>query len=158
MLVGMEALRTASLIATLLTTGLMAGVYVAFSIAVLPGLARTSDSTFVEAMRAMNIAILNGWFAVVFGGPLVFGLVAVGTRVTAGERTELGWTVLGVALYVLTLGVTAAVNVPLNNRLQDSALVEEARSAFERRWVRWNGVRSVLCVTAFAALTAAVAG
>ncbi len=154
----MEALRTISLIAALLTTGLMAGVYVAFGIAVLPGLTRTSDRTFVEAMRAMNIAILNGWFAVVFGGPLVFGVVAAVTRIPAGERAGLAPALVGVGLYALTLAVTAAGNVPLNNRLQDTADVEVARHGFERRWVRWNLVRTVLCLASFAALILALRG
>ncbi len=152
----MDPLRTASLVAALLTTGLMAGVYVAFSIAVLPGIGRTKDQTFVEAMRAMNVAILNGWFAVVFGGPLVLGLVALGTRLQVGERGGLAWTALGVALYASTLVVTLSVNVPLNNRLVVTEPAESARAGFERPWVRWNVVRTVACVAAFLSLTLAL--
>ena len=55
----METVRQLSLVADLVTTGLMAGVYLAFSIAVMPGLARSEDRTYVEAMRGMNVAILN---------------------------------------------------------------------------------------------------
>ena len=44
----MDTVRTSACVAALLTTGLMAGVYLAFSIAVLPGIARTDDSTFVR--------------------------------------------------------------------------------------------------------------
>ena len=73
----MDTVSTISLYAALLTTGLMAGVYLAFSIAVLPGIARGDDNTFVVAMRGMNAAILNPVFGLVFGGPLVFGIVAV---------------------------------------------------------------------------------
>ena len=86
----METVRDVSLVATLVTTGLMAGVYAAFSIAVMPGLARTDDRTYVHAMRGTNIAILNGWFAIIFGGPLLFGAVAAGSR-SASPRTSAGW-------------------------------------------------------------------
>ena len=70
----MDTVSTISLFAALLTTGLMAGVYLAFSIAVLPGIARGDDNTFVVAMRGMNAAILNPVFLLIFVGPLLFGL------------------------------------------------------------------------------------
>src|SRR6476469_5804254 len=112
----MDTVRALSLVAALLTTGLMAGVYLAFSIAVLPGLARHDDRTFVLAMRGMNAAILNPVFAVLSGGPLGLGLGAVATRLPSGHRDDLGWVALALGLYVVTLVITGAVNVPLNDR------------------------------------------
>ena len=47
-------MNTISLYAALGTTGLMAGTYLAFSIAVLLGIARTDDNTFVTSMRGMT--------------------------------------------------------------------------------------------------------
>jgi uncharacterized membrane protein len=145
--------RELALVATLVTTGLMAGIYMAFSIAVLPGLARGDDRTYVGAMRGMNTAILNGWFFVVFVGPLVLGIVSVATGV--GED-GFGWTLVALVLYAATLVVTGVVNVPLNNRLDTTEPVEEARALFERRWVRWNVVRTVLCAASFIALVPAL--
>ena len=49
-----------------------------------------------------------------------------------------------------------AVLVPLNNRLDATEPVEEARAVFEPRWVRWNVVRTVLCVASFVALVPAL--
>ena len=63
---------TAALVAATVTNGLMAGLFVAYSYAVMPGLGRTGDRTFVEAMQQMNAAILNGWFGVCFAGSAVF--------------------------------------------------------------------------------------
>jgi hypothetical protein len=42
-----------------LTTGLMAGVYYAYACSVMLGLARTSDRTFIDVMRQINVAIQN---------------------------------------------------------------------------------------------------
>jgi uncharacterized membrane protein len=148
-----DSVRDLSLVAALVTTGLMAGVYLAFGIAVLPGLARQDDRTFVGAMRGMNVAILNGWFAVVFGGPLLLGIVAVVSRL--GHRDDLGWVTLALVLYAATLVVTAAVSVPLNNRLDSTEPIEDARAVFETRWVRWNVVRTVVCVLSFVSLAVA---
>ena len=150
----MDTVRTISLFAALLTTGLMAGVYLTFSIAVLPGIARNDDNTFVAAMRAMNSAILNPVFGLVFGGPLVFGIAAVVTRLP--DEEGIGWTATALVVYVVTLVITGVVNVPLNNRLDSTEPPEAARDLFEQRWVRWNGVRTVLCVGSFAALALAL--
>ena len=149
----METVHDLGLVATTVTTGLMAGVYLAFAIAVMPGLARNSDRTYVEVMRGMNIAILNGWFAIVFGGPLLLGIVTV---LTGLDEDDLVWVLVAVVLYAVTLAITAGVNVPLNNRLDTTEPVEEARALFEQRWVRWNAVRTLVCVASFVVLVVAL--
>ena len=61
-----------SLLAATVTTGLMAGLFAAFSYAVMPGLGRAGDAAFVEGMQKINVAILNGWFGICFGGAVLF--------------------------------------------------------------------------------------
>jgi uncharacterized membrane protein len=143
----MDTVSTISLYAALVTTGLMAGIYLAFSIAVLPGISRGDDDTFVAAMRGMNAAILNPVFGLVFGGPLVFGIVAIATRLPDGDDLSSIGAALG--LYIATLLITGGINVPLNNRLDSTEPPEAARKVFEKTWVRWNVVRTVLCTLAF---------
>ena len=152
----MDLVRSISLFAALLTTGLMAGLYLTFSIAVLPGIARRDDDTFVGAMRGMNSAILNTIFFLIFLGSLPLGLLAVGSRLTEGDRAGLGWAAVGLGLYVLTLVITGVVNVPLNNQLDSTEPPEDARAVFERGWVRWNAIRTVVCVLSFAAFALAL--
>ncbi len=62
----LKTLHTVALLATTLTTGLMAGLFAAFSYAVMPGLGGSSDRTFVEGMQKINASILNGWFMFCF--------------------------------------------------------------------------------------------
>jgi len=150
----MDTVSSISLYAALVTTGLMAGVYLAFSIAVLPGLARADDDTFVSSMRGMNAAILNPVFGLVFGGPLVFGIVAVATRLPDGDDISSIGAALG--LYIATLLITGGINVPLNNRLDSTEPPQAARALFERSWVRWNVVRTVLCTLSFVELAVAI--
>ena len=45
--------------------------------------------------------------------------------------------------------ITGVVNVPLNNRLDSTEPPEDARALFEKTWVRWNVVRTVLCILSF---------
>src|SRR5215212_4977707 len=96
----------ATLLAGTVTTGLMAGLFAAFSYAIMPGLGRTDDATFVHSMQRINVAILNGWFGVCFGGALVFTALAV---LAHRGRPGLAWILAGLVLYLAVLVVTFAV-------------------------------------------------
>lgn len=142
--------RTTILAAATILTGLSAGLFTTFSYAVMPGLGRTGDAAYVDAMRAINIAILNPVFALIFGGALVATVAAL---VGGWGEPSRSWVIAGLMLYVGVLVVTFAINVPLNDSLEagkDSAA--SLRSAFEDKWVRWNHVRSVLATASFPCL------
>jgi uncharacterized membrane protein len=145
-------LATAALVAAVITNGLMAGLFAAYSYAVMPGLAHTGDRTFVEAMQQTNAAILNGWFGIGFGGAVLFAAAAALLHL---GRPALPWIVAGLALYVAVLIVTFSINVPLNDALAAAGTgdVAGARAAFEGTWVRWNVVRAVASTAAFGCLT-----
>jgi uncharacterized membrane protein len=149
----MDALRTAALIAATLTTGMIAGLFYAYSCSVMPGLRRADAAVLVEAMQQINRAILNGWFMLCFLGAALFGAVAVILVAVDGDTAVLVPAALGFTLYVVQLAVTGRINIPLNNGLDaaGSSDPEAARRTFERPWVRWNNVRTVLCVLATAA-------
>jgi uncharacterized membrane protein len=141
----------AVLAAATVLMGLSAGLFATFSYAVMPGLRRTDDATFVHSMRAINIAILNP----------VFGIVLVGTGLAAAAALASGWgsaarpwLVAGLALYVAgAFVVTGAANVPLNDALETGTdHTAQLRAAFEDRWVVFNHVRSVLTTSAFVCL------
>ena len=144
-----------TLVVAVLTTGLMAGLFAAFSYAVMPGLGRLGDIEFVAGMQRINVAILNGWFGICFGGAVLFSIAAAVLHLAPDRRSVLPWVLAGLALYLVTLVVTMAVNVPLNDKLAaaGSADPHAAREAFETVWVRWNVGRTVLNTAAFAALS-----
>lgn len=73
----MDTFRAVSLIAATLTMGLVAGAFALYWHAIMPGLKRTDDRTFVGAFQATDRAIINPWFmAGGFLGALVFTLLA----------------------------------------------------------------------------------
>jgi uncharacterized membrane protein len=153
------------LLAALVTAGLSAGLFCTFSYAVMPGLRRSGDRGFVEVMQQLNKAILNGWFVIVFLGPLVFTVATVVLLTGADGPVRAGalpWTVGALVLYLLVLGVTFTVNVPLNNKLEAAGPVERiadpgaVRERFETRWVRWNVFRAIASTGAFVCLVVAV--
>jgi uncharacterized membrane protein len=58
----MEILRAATLVVATITTGLMAGVFAIYANAVMPGLCRSDDRTFVGAFQSIDTAIINPLF------------------------------------------------------------------------------------------------
>lgn len=154
-----ETLRGAALVAATMTMGLSAGLFYAFAIAVMPGLACTASRTYVEAMQQINVAILNGWFMLIFlGAPILTTLVAV-LHLRAETRAALPWIVAALVFSIVALVITFWINVPLNDALAAAGSPDRiadpaaARDEFETTWVRWNIARAVADTIAFGLLT-----
>jgi len=143
----MDALTTAALLAATLTTGLMAGLFYAYSCSVMPALRGAEAPVLVEVMQRINRAIVNGWFLLCFVGAAVVGVLATALVAIDGEAAVLVPAVLGLVLYLAQLAVTARINIPLNNGLDAAGSANPAatRETFERPWTRWNNVRTLLC-------------
>ncbi|WP_079154335.1 DUF1772 domain-containing protein [Streptomyces subrutilus] len=154
----MKNLQTVVLLAATLSTGLMAGLFAAFSYAVMPGLARSSDHTLVEAMQGINRAIINPAFMLPFVGSIPLLGLAVVLAWREHGHPALPWLIAALVLYLVAFAVTSAINVPLNDRLASAGdpggvrHLAEVRAAFENRWVVWNNVRALLHTAAFAGL------
>ncbi|MEU4422578.1 anthrone oxygenase family protein [Actinoplanes sp. NPDC024001] len=148
-------MRTTILLLAVLTLGLMAGLFYAYAGSVMPGLRRAGDRSSVEVMQRINEAIQNPLFGLIFGGALIF--TGIATFQNAGDPGVFWALLVALLLYAATLGVTAVVNIPLNNRLaragEPDALEDPAAvwAAFFPAWVRWNVLRTLTSVGAFAA-------
>jgi uncharacterized membrane protein len=59
------------LLLTALCNALMAGIFFAFSISVMPGFAKLNDLSFIQSMQMINRAIQNPVFFFVFFGILL---------------------------------------------------------------------------------------
>jgi uncharacterized membrane protein len=156
----MNALRVASLIAATMTTGLMAGVYFSYGNAFMPGLAKTDDKTFVGAFQAVDRAIINPVFlGLGFVGALLFTLLAGLLHL---KEKALPWIAVAFVLYLITMILTIAVNVPLNDAIKaagdpNTIDVAAVRAAFdENRWRAFNLIRIILDIAAFGLLTYAL--
>jgi uncharacterized membrane protein len=155
----MKVLQTVVLILATMSMGLMAGVFGLYAHAIMPGLAKTDDRTFVGAFQEIDRSIERPQFLPVVAGALVFTVLAAALHLSDDARPVLPWVVAAVALYLVALAVTAAFNVPANSaikaagdpdRIADLAAV---RARFdEGRWMAWNAVRFVTSTAAFGLL------
>jgi uncharacterized membrane protein len=135
------------LIAAVLT-GLIAGLFYAWSCSVMPGFARLNDREFVSVMRQTNKAIQNPvFFAAFFGAPI---FLMISSYLHYGTA-RFPFLLAACLIYLTgTFGVTIFGNVPLNNvldRFEPHTAAEEqitrARTGFERPWNRLNTIRTV---------------
>ncbi|MGW5384416.1 anthrone oxygenase family protein [Nocardia sp. NPDC003963] len=155
----MDGLRTAVLIAATVTTGLIAGVFGIYAVAIMPGLRTTDDRTFIGAYQAIDRAIINPLFLATFLGALILSIAAALLNLGGASRSVLLWTAVAALLYLIAVLITFAVHLPLNDALKaagapaeltDPAAVREAFA--EARWVAWNIVRTVTSTAAFVCL------
>lgn len=140
-------------LALVLTSGLLAGFFFAWWCSCMVGLRTVRDSTFVETMQSINGSLPNARFAVPFFAPVLLAPIVAFMLLAGGNRESGGWTVATAVLSLLTFGITAGRNVPLNNELAKAALnnATAARSRFEMPWIRWNSLRTLSSLLAFAA-------
>lgn len=108
-------------------------------------------------MREINIAILNGWFALSFGGAPLLATVPAALHFRSDLRSALQWIIAGFVLLMVMLIVTMALNVPLNNAIEagfdgDNTDFEALRARFEGVWERWNLVRTLAGTAGFGCL------
>lgn len=133
-------------------SGLMAGLFLAFSLAVLPALGREPAEYGVAVMRRVNVMIVNPSFLLVFVGTAVLCAALVVDVVVAGGPGAVA-RLAGAVLYLVgAIGVTAVVHIPLNNAL-DAPGGEHTWERYLSRWPAWNHLRaatSTASCTAFA--------
>lgn len=142
-------------------SGLVAGIFFAFSNFVMAGLGRIAPEKGVAAMQSINVTVLNPLFFALFFGTAVICLGLVGLacfRWTAPGSLFI--IVAGLAYLIGTIGVTMFANVPLNDALAkvDPMTAEAATlwSTYLRDWLFWNHVRTIASLIAAAGFVAAL--
>lgn len=145
-----------------LGAGLIGGVFFAFSVFVMKALALLPASQGIAAMQRINVVVLNPVFFGVFIGTAVFAAVCV----LAGFfpwGTPKSMLLLGAGLSYLggSFGVTAAFNVPRNERLSSMAADSPQAAAYwpvyVHEWTRWNHVRTAASLVSAACAAGALA-
>ncbi|MDT0540699.1 DUF1772 domain-containing protein [Croceitalea sp. P059] len=143
------------LILGLVFTGLTAGLCFTWSNAVTPGIGRLDNLSFLKAFQAMNRAIINGKFMIVFFGPVL--LLFLNTYLFKGNNTSFWLFLIAAILFFIGIGlVTIFGNVPLNELLDKSNLealskieLQELRDKFEKPWNLLHTIRTLSSFSAF---------
>jgi uncharacterized membrane protein len=139
-------------------TGLLAGVFYAFNVAVVPALRRLKAREHIAAMNAINDKIKNPIFFLSFFGPTL--LLPLAAYLHRAESTFPLLVAAALLHIVGSNGVTAAGNIPLNERLDkvnldqiSDAEAEQIRQDFQgpgSPWMRFHAVRTLAAIAATA--------
>jgi uncharacterized membrane protein len=140
----------------ILGTGMMAGVFLAFSTFIMAALARVSPPSGISAMQMININVINPIFMLVLFGTAILCLVFVYVSMRHGFSAQVIRLIIGSAFYIFgVIGITMFANVPLNDALRGINPLSAASSEFWPRylqsWTFWNHVR---CIAAIVSCTA----
>jgi uncharacterized membrane protein len=147
------ALLTCLLWFSAIGSGIIAGLFFAFSTFIMTALAKIPQAHGISAMQSINTTILGSLFMPVFLGTTLAGLVlAVIGIVRWGEPGAPAMAAGGIIYVVGMFVCTIALNVPLNNALAavdpGSAQGAQIWARYLADWTMWNHVRTVASVVA----------
>jgi len=141
-------LLTTLLWIAILSSGLMAGVYFAFSGFIMKAFGKIETTQAIAAMNAINETILRSLFMPVFFGSSIISVLFI--IVAFSQWSEAGSGLILIAGIVYFVGMflcTVVFNVPLNNLLaelnKDSANAQKVWSHYLETWTKWNHLRTV---------------
>jgi uncharacterized membrane protein len=150
-----QDLHAVSPLLAALGSGVVAGVFFAFSSFVMPALARLPPAQGIAAMQSINVTAVAPPFMGVFFG-------TAGLTLAAAVPARGAWLLwVGSALYVLgVIGVTVVCNVPRNNALAAVAPTDADAALLWARylseWTAWNHVRTAAALGATVAFILAL--
>ncbi len=130
-------------------SGVVGGIFYAFSSFVMAALGSLPSAQGAGAMKAINVTVINPVFMLAFMGTAVLCLVLTGGSLIWWGRPG-GMLMLAASLLYLLgcFGVTMLFNVPLNNQLATVAPAQEAAlwSRYLDVWTAWNHVRTLASI------------
>ncbi|HEX2909168.1 MAG TPA: anthrone oxygenase family protein [Chloroflexia bacterium] len=141
--------------------GLVAGIFFAFSSFVMKALGDLPAGQGMAAMQAINIAVINPLFMLIFMGTAVLSLLLLIVALLRWQEPEALYLLIGSSLYLGgSFLVTILFNVPKNDAL---AVLNPADptgldywSGYLRGWTLWNHLRTVAALLAMLALIIAL--
>ena len=151
-------LRLIVLLFSISLTGLKAGLCFTWSNAVTPRIGSLDDQDFLRSFQAMNRAIINKTFLLVFFGPVF--LLFLNAYLLRSSPISFWLFLVTALLFTGGVGmVTIFGNVPLNEMLDKTDLnilseieLKELRTKFENPWNQWHLVRTIISIVSFTLL------
>lgn len=147
------------LILLIILTGLMAGIYLAFSAVIMTSLNELPALHAAQAMNKINDVIVNTIFLpIFFGSTLWYAGLIVWSSADWQSGTS-GLIILSALIYIVsTFLVTAFGNLPMNNKLKaiesNETLLVDYWKKYQHSWSRLNHIRTLSSTVAIAFLVA----
>lgn len=147
------------LMLSILFTGLIAGLCFTWSNAITPGIGKLDDFGFLQSFQAMNRAIINPSFLIVFFGPVILLFINAYLHRNTHSTTFWSFFLAAILFFIGVSLITIFKNLPLNELLDKAVLdqlssveLNELRTKFEQLWNRWHIQRTIASFTSFSLL------
>jgi uncharacterized membrane protein len=141
-------------------SGIVGGIFYAFSSFVMTALARIPPAQGIAAMNSIGVAVINVSFMTAFMGTAVLCLVVGAGSLYRWNQPGAKAALAASVLYLVgCVGVTATFNVPLNEKLAsmgDTAQAIAFWPSYVASWSLWNHARSLAGVLSAALFTLAL--
>jgi uncharacterized membrane protein len=142
-------------------SGLMAGLFFAFSVFVMRALDRLPAAQGIAAMQSINRTIITPLFMLAFVGTAAASAVVGVVALFRLDRPEGWWLLAGSVLYLVgCILLTGGYHIPRNDKLDtfDPTTAEAARywSTFVKEWTLWNHARTLSAIGAMVSFIVAL--
>lgn len=155
----MTALTRVVTIVSIVGTGVMAGVFLIFSVAIMRSLEKLPPAQGMAAMNIINVRIVNPVFLLFFLGSAL-ACLALAVLSFVGDIPGRWWRLAGAIVFLVgAMVVSFAVNIPLNDGL---AAADPAGAHVAETWQKyladWNPPNNIRTVTSIVATLLLVLG
>ncbi|WP_320671419.1 anthrone oxygenase family protein [Patulibacter defluvii] len=147
-------------IATLVGSGVVGGVFFAFSTFVMRGLRDLPSAQGIRAMQAINVHAPSTGLGALMTVTLLLGLALVVVALTDWSAGGAAWRLGGGVAYLASFVITPAFHIPRNDALDrldpESAGAAAHWSTYVHEWTLGNHVRGGLAILACVLLAVAL--
>ncbi|MBX4889113.1 MULTISPECIES: anthrone oxygenase family protein [Rhizobium] len=157
----MQIILILSLVAAAIGSGLVAGIFFAFSTFIMTALSRIPAEQGIAAMNSVNVTILRSPFMGLFVPTAILCLVIAVLALIDWRGGASALMLTGAALYLLaSFASTIIFNVPMNDALAkaagNGAEAVQLWNTYVRDWTWWNHVRTIASLLASVAFVRAL--
>ncbi|WP_411196418.1 DUF1772 domain-containing protein [Rhizobium sp.] len=144
----MQIILVLSLTAAAIGSGLIAGIFFAFSAFIMTAFARLPAEQGIAAMNSINITIIRSPFMALFAPTAILCLLISVLAVINWRGGASMLMLAGAALYLLASFVSTIIfNVPMNDALEkvsgSGPQAAKLWATYLRDWTWWNHVRTL---------------
>jgi len=144
----METARLTLMVIAAVASGLVAGIFLIFSITVMAALRRLPPAFGMAAMQHVNAIIQNVLFLGLFLGTALVSVILAVTAIMRWGEDGMAYLLVGSLLYLIgAFGVTVVCNVPRNNALAavdaNDPVAVDVWATYVAEWTMWNHVRAI---------------
>lgn len=141
----MGMILTFALVAAAIGSGLVAGIFFAFSTFIMTAFSRIPPEQGIAAMNSINVTIVRSPFMLVFIPTAILSVLIAVLAVIDWRGSAGIWMLAGAGLYVIASFISTIVfNVPMNDALSaNGAQDASVWNTYLKDWTWWNHVRTI---------------